>query len=150
VELGSDASVWFGSVVRGDVNRIRIGARTNIQDGCILHVSADAPLVLGESATVGHGVILHGCTIGDGALVGIGSRILDHATIGEGAMVGAGSLVTPRSEIPPGVLALGSPARVVRPLREEEKRRLAGTADRYVTYAAAYLAGVGQADSEDA
>jgi gamma-carbonic anhydrase len=138
VEIGAESSIWFGTVVRGDVNRIRIGARTNVQDGCILHVSGDAPLNLGASVTVGHGVILHGCEIGDGALIGIGARVLDHARIGEGAMIGAGSLVTPRTEIPPGALALGSPARVVRSLSEEEKHRHAETAGRYVAYAAAY------------
>jgi gamma-carbonic anhydrase len=138
VELGPQVSIWFGSIVRGDVNRIRIGGRTNVQDGCILHVTRTTPLVIGESATIAHGVILHGCTIGTGALVGIGARVLDGAVVGEGSLIGAGSLVVPNCEIPPGVLALGAPARVVRPLREEEKRGLLDTADRYVAYATAY------------
>lgn len=142
VELGEEASIWFGSIARGDVNRIRIGRRTNVQDGCILHVTARAPLEIGESVTIGHGVILHGCTIRAGALVGIGARVIDGAVVGEGALIGAGSLVVPGCVIPPGVLALGVPARVVRPLGEDEKRTLVETANRYVVYAAAYRAGI--------
>jgi carbonic anhydrase/acetyltransferase-like protein (isoleucine patch superfamily) len=138
VVLGDDVSVWFGCVLRGDVNRIRIGPRTNIQDGCILHVSGDAPTTIDADVTVGHGAILHGCTIRSGALIGIGSRILDHAEIEEEALIGAGSIVTPGTKIPAGVLALGAPARVVRALSIEERRHGRESAARYVQYARGY------------
>ncbi len=141
VHLGDSVSVWFGCVIRGDVNRIRIGTRTNVQDGCVLHVSGDAPMEIGTEVTIGHGAILHGCVIGAGALIGIGSRVLDHAGIGEEALIGAGSLVTPGMRIPPGVLALGSPARVVRTLSSEERARHRESAAHYVAYARAYRGG---------
>jgi carbonic anhydrase/acetyltransferase-like protein (isoleucine patch superfamily) len=141
VTLGDSVSVWFGSVIRGDVNRIQIGAQTNVQDGCILHVSGDAPMGIGSEVTIGHGAILHGCVVGEGALIGIGARVLDHAEIGEEALVGAGSLVVPGMKIPPGVLALGSPARVVRELSTEERRKNRESAAHYVAYAHAYRAG---------
>jgi carbonic anhydrase/acetyltransferase-like protein (isoleucine patch superfamily) len=133
--------VWFGSVIRGDVNRIRIGDRTNIQDACVLHVSEEYPLTIGSDVTVGHGAILHGCAIADGALIGIGARVLDGATVGEGAFIGAGCLVTPRTEVAPGMLVLGTPARVARALSEEEKRGLRESAAHYVAYARAYRTG---------
>lgn len=138
VTLGEDASVWFGSILRGDDHHIRVGARTNIQDACVLHVGRDLPLEIGSRVTIGHGVILHGCTIGSGSLIGIGARILDGATVGEDAMVGAGSLLTPRTSIPGGVLALGSPARVVRPLTQEERNGLREIVDDYVAFARRY------------
>lgn len=138
VTVGDRASIWFGSVVRGDVNAVSIGAGSNVQDGCILHVTGIHPLRIGAGVTVGHGVILHGCTVEDGALVGIGARVLDGAIIRSGALVGAGTLVPPRAEIPAGMLAMGSPARVVRALTEEERRRVAESAGHYVGYAANY------------
>src|SRR4051794_6284528 len=125
VEIGEDASVWFGSVVRGDVNYIRIGARTNIQDACVIHVSSkDHPTVLEDRITVGHRVTLHGCHIESGCLIGIGSIILDGARIGENSLVAAGSLVTPGTIIPPGSLVMGAPARVKRELRPDELENL--------------------------
>ncbi len=132
VKLGADASVWYGSVLRGDNDLISIGARTNIQDGCVMHVDAGFPLAIGEGVIVGHKVMLHGCTIGDGVLVGIGSVVLNGARIGRHCIVGAGALVTMGKQFPDGVLIVGAPAKVVRPLAPEEIARLAVNADEYV------------------
>jgi len=132
VELGDDVSFWFHTVARGDVNWIKIGARTNIQDGSVLHVNHGThPLVIGAGVVVGHHAVVHGCTIEDGALIGIGARVLDGAVVGAGAQIGAGAVVAPGHRIPAGHLALGIPARVVRPLTEEESRRIADTCERY-------------------
>lgn len=132
VVLGDDVSFWFHTVARGDVNSIRVGARTNIQDGAVLHVThVRHPLVIGEGVVVGHQAVLHGCTIEDGALIGIGARVLDGAVVERGAQVGAGAVVAPGHRVPAGRLALGIPARVARPLTEEETRRIAETCDRY-------------------
>lgn len=137
VEIGEEASVWYGTVVRGDVNFIRIGRGTNVQDNCVIHVSTGThPTRLGEGVTVGHSVTLHGCIVHDRALVGIGSIVLDGAEIGEEAMVGAGSLVTPGTIIPPRMLALGSPAKVRRPLTDEEIERLRISGPHYAQLAA--------------
>ncbi len=123
VELGPDVSVWFGAVLRGDVESIRIGARSNVQDQAVVHVTRDLhPAIVGQEVTIGHRAVVHGCTVGDGALVGIGACVLDGARVGDGALVGAGSVVTPGTEIPPGVVALGTPARVVRELDLEERK----------------------------
>jgi carbonic anhydrase/acetyltransferase-like protein (isoleucine patch superfamily) len=131
--LGDDVSFWFHTVARADVNYIRIGARTNIQDGTVLHVTHERhPLVIGAGVVVGHQAVLHGCTVEDGALIGIGARVLDGAVIERGAQVGAGAVVAPGHRIQAGHLALGIPARVARPLTEEESRRIAETCDRYV------------------
>jgi carbonic anhydrase/acetyltransferase-like protein (isoleucine patch superfamily) len=133
IEVGEDASFWFHTVARGDVNWIRIGARTNIQDGAVLHVAhLTHPLVIGAGVVVGHQAVLHGCTVEDGALVGIGARVLDGAVVEAGAQVGAGAVVAPGHRIPAGHLALGVPARVARPLSAEESRRIADTCARYV------------------
>lgn len=132
VVLGDDVSFWFHTVARGDVNSIRVGARTNIQDGTVLHVThVRHPLVIGAGVVVGHQAVLHGCTIEDGALIGIGARVLDGAVVERGAQVGAGAVVAPGHRVPAGHLALGIPARVARPLTEEETRRIAETCDRY-------------------
>ena len=132
VTLGDDVSFWFHTVARGDVNFIRIGARTNVQDGTVLHVShLRHPLVIGEGVVVGHQAVLHGCTVEDGALIGIGARILDGAVVERGSQIGAGAVVAPGHRIPAGVLALGIPARVARPLTEEETLRIADTCERY-------------------
>lgn len=140
VAIGSRASVWFGSVVRGDVHQIRIGSETNIQDGCVLHVTGGQhPLTIAERVTVGHGVILHGCTIGPGAMIGMGALVMDGAVVGEGSLVGARSLVPPAAKVPPGVLVLGTPAKVVRTLTEVERRELIESAARYVKHARAYM-----------
>lgn len=121
VEIGEDASVWFGSIVRGDVNFIRIGARTNIQDGCVIHVSSKThSTILEHEVTVGHRVTLHGCYVETGCLIGIGAILLDGVRVGENSLVAAGSLLTPGTQIPPGSLVMGSPAKVKRKLTDEE------------------------------
>jgi carbonic anhydrase/acetyltransferase-like protein (isoleucine patch superfamily) len=121
VVIGADSSLWYGSVARGDVHGIRVGARTNLQDGCILHVTRDRfSCVLGDEVTVGHRAVVHGCRVGDGALIGIGAIVLDGAVVGAGALIGAGSVVTPGAEIPERWLALGIPARPVRALGADE------------------------------
>lgn len=121
VEIGEDANVWFGSVLRGDVSYIRIGARTNIQDMTMIHVSSTfGPTIVEEEVTVGHRVTLHGCHVERQCLIGMGAIVMDEARIGEQSMIGAGALVTPGTIIPPRVLAVGSPARVKRDLTAEE------------------------------
>ncbi|HSO58749.1 MAG TPA: gamma carbonic anhydrase family protein [Paenisporosarcina sp.] len=121
VTIGQESTIWFNTVIRGDVNSTRIGRRVNIQDLCCLHQSPAAPLILEDEVTIGHQVTLHSCTIRKGALVGMGSIILDGAEIGEGAFIGAGSLVPPGKVIPAGMLALGRPAKVVRELNDEDR-----------------------------
>src|SRR5207237_6558037 len=117
---GPRANIWYGAVVRGDVNLIRIGAESNIQDNSVIHVdSSGFSTVVGERVTVGHRVVLHGCRIGDGALIGIGAIVMNGAEIGDGALVAAGALVPPGTKIPAGMLAIGAPARVKRPLTDE-------------------------------
>jgi carbonic anhydrase/acetyltransferase-like protein (isoleucine patch superfamily) len=121
VVIGADASVWYGSIIRGDVNYIRIGARTNIQDGTIIHVSSKThATILEEEVTVGHRVTLHGCHVEGGCLIGIGAILMDGVRIGRNSLVGAGSLLTPGTQIPPRSLVLGSPARVKRELTNDE------------------------------
>jgi carbonic anhydrase/acetyltransferase-like protein (isoleucine patch superfamily) len=121
VEIGEDASVWFGSVIRGDVNFIRIGARTNIQDGSVIHVSSKThPTILEDEITVGHRVTLHGCYIESGCLIGIGAILLDGVRVGRNSLVAAGSLLTPGTQIPPNSLVMGSPARVKRGITSDE------------------------------
>ena len=121
VEIGEDASVWFGSIVRGDVNYIRIGARTNIQDGTVIHVSSRThPTVLEERITIGHRVTLHGCHVESGCLIGIGAILMDGVRVGKNSLVGAGSLLTPGMQIPPNSLVVGSPGRVKRQLTDDE------------------------------
>ena len=125
VELGNDVSIWYGTTIRGDVNFIRIGARTNIQDNSTLHVEHEThPTILAEEITVGHGAIVHGCTIHRGALIGMGSRVLTGAVIGESALVGAGALVPEGMIVPPRTLVVGVPARIKRPLTDDELARL--------------------------
>lgn len=121
VEIAEDANIWYGSVVRGDVSYIRIGARTNIQDMTMIHVSSDfGPTIVEEEVTVGHRVTLHGCHVERQCLIGMGAIVMDHARIGEQSIIGAGSLVSPGTIIPPRVLAIGSPARVKRDLTTDE------------------------------
>lgn len=132
VRLGAGASVWYGSVLRGDNDWITVGARSNIQDGSVLHTDLGKPLTLGEDVTVGHQVMLHGCHVGDGSLIGIQSVVLNGARIGRHSLLGAGSLVTEGKEFPDGVLLMGRPARVVRELQPEEIARLKASAAHYV------------------
>jgi carbonic anhydrase/acetyltransferase-like protein (isoleucine patch superfamily) len=139
VEIGEESSIWFGSVVRGDVNWIRIGDRTNIQDRCVVHVTFDThPTVIGDRITVGHGAILHGCTVEDACLVGIGATVLDAAVIGHHSFVAAGALVTPGTIVPPESMVMGMPATVKRKLTTKEIDNLEASALRYVKYANGY------------
>ena len=139
VEIGPESSIWFGAIVRGDVNHVRIGSRTNVQDLCVLHVTSRThPTLVGDDVTLGHRVTLHGCTVKDRCLVGIGAVVMDGAVVGEDAMVGAGSLVPPGMVVPPGTLALGSPARVKRELTPEEIAFFRTSAANYAGYAAQY------------
>lgn len=136
VEIGPDSSVFFGCVLRGDVHAIRIGARTNVQDGSVLHVTKERHATwLGDEVTVGHRAVVHGCRVGDGALIGIGAIVLDGAEIGEEALVAAGALVPPGRKVPAGALVVGTPARVVRTLSADERREQRERALHYVTVA---------------
>ncbi len=132
VTIGPETSVWFNSVIRGDVAPTIIGSRVSIQDLSCLHQSPNNPLIIEDEATIGHQVTLHGCTIKKRALVGMGSIILDRAEIGEGAFIGAGSLVPPGKKIPPNTLAFGNPAKVVRELNEEDKKDMDRIINEYV------------------
>ncbi|MEI5989629.1 transferase [Enterococcus termitis] len=132
VILAKDTSIWFQTVIRGDNNSITINTGSNVQDGTVIHVDHNAPVVIGENVTIGHHSMLHGCTIEDGALIGMSSTILNHAIIGQNSMIGAGSLVTEGTEIPPNVLAFGRPAKVIRPLTREELRKNKENAQHYV------------------
>lgn len=141
VAIGEYSSVWPMTVVRGDVHFIRIGARTNIQDGCVLHVMKDEyPLVLGDDVTVGHAVTLHGCTIESLVLIGMGCTILNGAVIGSGSIVAAGTLVTERTVIPPGSLVMGSPGKVKKQLSEKDLASIGEYAKRYAGYREIYRA----------
>jgi carbonic anhydrase/acetyltransferase-like protein (isoleucine patch superfamily) len=138
VRVAAEASVWFGCVLRGDNEPIEVGPRTNVQDLTVVHTDEGMPCVLGAGVTVGHRVVLHGATIEDGALIGIGGIVLNGATVGSEALIGAGTLVTEGQVIPPRHLALGVPARVVRELTEKEIERLHAAAARYVAHAKAF------------
>jgi carbonic anhydrase/acetyltransferase-like protein (isoleucine patch superfamily) len=135
VELCEGANIWYGVTVRGDNDWMLIGKNSNIQDGSMLHTDAGVPFVIGEGVTVGHQVMLHGCTVGDNTLIGIQSVLLNHCRIGKDSIVGAGSLVTEGKEFPDGALIVGRPAKVVRMLTAEEIERLQGMAAHYVANA---------------
>lgn len=138
VQLGSLSSIWFGAVVRADNTPIMIGARSNIQEGAMLHSDPGAPLTIGEDVTVGHHAVLHGCTIGDRVLIGMGAIVLNRAVIGPDCLIGAGALVTEGKEFPAGFLIVGSPARAVRPLNDAQKAMLRSSAALYVEKAKSY------------
>jgi carbonic anhydrase/acetyltransferase-like protein (isoleucine patch superfamily) len=140
VTLGSNASVFYGAVLRGDINAIRVGEGTNIQDNAVVHLSNDLGVTIGAWCTIGHGAIVHACTVGDECLVGMGSTILDGAVIGARCLIGANSLVALGFECPPGSLVLGSPARVIRQLTAAEERGLREQAEKYVEVAKAHAA----------
>lgn len=141
VTVGRDSSVWFNSVVRGDVNFIRIGERTNIQDFCLVHVSHGTyPAIIGDDVTVGHSAVIHACTMGDRVLIGMGTVILDGAEIGDDVLIGAGSLITQRAKIPSGCKAFGRPAKVVAELTDEERKAIRVSAQRYVSLSRLYAA----------
>jgi carbonic anhydrase/acetyltransferase-like protein (isoleucine patch superfamily) len=142
--VGDDCSFWFHTAARGDVHWIRIGDRTNVQDGTVLHVTHERfPLRIGSDVVIGHSCMIHGCTLEDGCLIGIGARVLDGAVVEAGAQVAAGALVPPGFRVPAGHLALGLPARVVRPLSVEERESIGEIAARYVGVKDEYLAELG-------
>jgi carbonic anhydrase/acetyltransferase-like protein (isoleucine patch superfamily) len=139
VVIGKDSSVWYNAVIRGDVNYIRIGERTNIQDGCILHVRHETyPCILGSGITVGHGAILHACTIQDDCLIGMGAIVLDNATVSPYTLVAAGAVVREGASFPAGVLVAGVPAKVVRDLSDAERRMIEESAANYIEYVRHY------------
>ena len=142
VTIGAGSSIWFGTVIRGDVMPIRIGAQTSIQDNSVIHVTNDVNgTTVGSRVTVGHRVILHACDVEDDCLIGMGAIILDRARIGRGSLVGAGAVVTPGTIIPPGSLVIGAPARVKRPVSDAERAMIATGTAHYVDLTRAYLAG---------
>ena len=135
VTLEAGVSVWYNSVLRGDLAPIVIGKNSNVQENAVLHIDYDKPCILGEGVTVGHGAILHGCTVGDNTVVGMGAILLSGAQVGRDCIIGAGSLVTGKTVVPDGMLVLGSPARVIRPLTKEEIAHNRENASVYVTLA---------------
>jgi gamma-carbonic anhydrase len=142
VEIGAESSVWFQAVLRGDVAPIRVGARSNLQDGCILHGNEGMPTLLGNGVTVGHRAILHACQIEDHCLIGMGATVLSGVRVGEGSIVAAGALVPERTVIPPGSLYAGVPARLRRNLTEADRKFIDAHASHYLEYKEAYLAGM--------
>lgn len=140
VDLADDVGVWFQTVVRGDVNWIRIGRGSNVQDGSVLHVTSDRfPLTIGSRVSIGHGAVVHGCRVDDDCLIGIGARVLDGAVIGAGSIVGAGALVTEGMEVDPGQLVMGVPARVARGVSQDEAERVRRTAQHYIALKNHYI-----------
>ena len=146
VVLGDETSVWFGAVIRADNTPITVGARTNIQEGAMLHSDPGAPLTIGEACTIGHHAVLHGCTIGDATLIGMGAIVLNRAVIGAECIVGAGALVTEGKQFPAGHLIVGSPARAVKELDEPTRAFLRASADHYVDKAKACATGLKRVD----
>lgn len=141
VEVGAEATVWFGTVIRGDVMPIRVGARSSVQDLAMLHATRRwSPTLIGEDCTVGHSAVLHGCRLGDRVLVGMGALLLDDVEVGSDTLIGAGALITQRTRLPAGVLVLGRPAKVVRELSDEERGGLLTSAKNYVVHAQEYRA----------
>lgn len=139
VSIGEDASIWHNAVLRGDVNAIRIGARTNIQDGCVLHGTSSLSVVIDHDVTVGHNAVLHGCSICSNCLIGMGAIILDHAEIGENCIVGAGTVVKEGEKVPPNSLILGVPGQIKRRLTDKEVYKLRERSQRYVEYKKTYM-----------
>lgn len=140
VTLGSRTSVWFNATIRGDIHWIRIGAESNVQDNAVIHVTTETgPARIGNRVTIGHSAVVHGCTIEDNVLIGMGAIILDNAVIGKNSIVGAGALVTARTIVPPDSMVLGSPAKVVRSLTDDEVKGIGKFADNYLNNSAIYL-----------
>ncbi|WP_324676070.1 gamma carbonic anhydrase family protein [Hymenobacter sp. GOD-10R] len=141
VVLGADCTVWFNAVIRGDVNSIRIGERTNIQDGAVLHCTYQrAATTLGSRVSIGHRAIVHGCTVEDDVLIGMGAIVMDHAIVGKGCIIAAGAVVLENTQCEPGYLYAGVPARKIKPVTEEQRSNLLRTADNYVLYASWFKA----------
>jgi carbonic anhydrase/acetyltransferase-like protein (isoleucine patch superfamily) len=141
VTLGEHVSVWFGAVIRGDDAAVVVGDRTNIQDGAVLHVTAGRPCIVGRDVTIGHGAVVHACTVEDGAMIAIRATVLDGACIGAGAMVGAGAVVPPGQVVPPGHLALGVPAKIIGPLDEAKQQAIITATTNYLTRKEEYRRG---------
>ncbi len=141
IHFGNRVSVWFNAVLRGDEGRIEIGDNSNVQDNCTVHNSPGTNTTIGRNVTVGHNAILHGCTIGDNVLIGMGAIVMDNVVIGENSIVGAGALVTKNTVVPAGSLVIGSPAKVRRALTEEEQRDIAEGAKKYLMLAERYVTG---------
>ena len=141
VEVGAESSIWYAAVVRGDMAPIRIGSQTNLQDGTIAHVDDEVPCTIGDRVGVGHRVILHGCTVEDDCLIGMGSILLNRVLVGRGSLIAAGSLLTEGMEVPPGSLVMGMPAKVIRPVTAELSMRIEQTWRHYVGQAKRHRAG---------
>ncbi len=141
VKIGRQSSVWYGAVIRGDCEAVSIGDRTNVQDLCVIHADPGLPCRIGDDVTIGHAAVVHGATVGDGALIGIRAVVLNGAVVGPGALVAAGAVVTEGTEIPAGHLAVGVPAKVVKELSPEQKERVAQSSLHYVTAAQQYAQG---------
>ena len=146
VRLGHEVGIWFGAVIRADNTPILVGDRSNVQEGVMMHSDPDAPLSVGEGCTIGHHAILHGCTVGDNVLIGMGATVLNLAVIGDDCLVGAGALVTEGKSFPPGSLIVGAPARAVRVLTTEQVAALRRSADGYVARQRDYAAGLRRVD----
>ena len=140
VTLGDDVNIWFGAVLRGDMNFIRVEARSNIQDNAVIHVTTDvSPTHIGSGVTIGHGAIIHGCTIKDNCMIGMGATVMDDAVIGTGSLIGAGSLVPPNMQVPPKSLVVGVPCKVIRKIRTEEYKMILERPQEYINLASIYL-----------
>ena len=142
IVVGPEVGIWFGVVARGDIETITIGARSNVQENCVLHTDTGYPLVIGENCTIGHSAIVHGCTIGDNTLVGMGATVLNGAKIGKNCLIGANALITEGKDIPDNSMVVGAPGRVIRQIDAEGVRNLAASAERYVRNARRFAAGM--------
>jgi carbonic anhydrase/acetyltransferase-like protein (isoleucine patch superfamily) len=140
--LGPEVGIWFGVVARGDIEPIRIGARSNVQENCVLHTDKGFPLTIGENCTIGHSAIIHGCTIGDNTLIGMGATVLNGAKIGKNCLIGANALITEGKEIPDNSLVVGAPGKVIRTLDDAAIAELSASAERYVKNAKRFAAGM--------
>ena len=139
VTLEEEVNIWFGTVIRADMNYIKIGKRTNIQDNCTVHVTTDiAPTIIGNGVTIGHNAVIHGCKIEDNCLIGMGSIIMDKAIIGEGSFIGAGAVIPPKMEIPSRSLVVGLPAKIIRPVNDTEYAEILDRAQHYIDFASEY------------
>ena len=142
IVVGAEAGIWFGVVARGDIERVTIGARTNVQENCVLHTDSGYPLVIGDNCTIGHSAIVHGCSIGDNTLIGMGATVLNGARIGKNCLIGANALITEGKEIPDNSMVVGAPGKVIRQIDDEGVRALAASAERYVRNARRFAAGL--------
>jgi len=149
IRVGPEVGIWFGVVARGDIEPISIGARTNVQENCVLHTDSGFPLVIGSNVTIGHAAIVHGCTIGDNSLIGMGATVLNGARIGKNCLIGANALVTENKVIPDNSLVMGAPAKVVRAIDPEGVKGLAASAERYVQNARRFAAGMKLVERRD-